>query len=215
MRLLVIYLLVITAVQGPAAPFQNLGFDDANTNNVQYLPLRPFFPVQGIGAAEALVPHWQLFDRANPLTSVGYNLYNETGTSNLITILDQSAISGPLEGKYLLGISRPSTVFSVEQTGDVPSDAQFLTFRSHGTTGVLINNQLLMPAIDPFTERASLNISVYSGQNVRLGLVALDNVDFVFIDSLVFTVPEPGVWALFGLGTLAFLATGACSSERK
>ena len=45
-----------------AAPFQNLSFDEANTNNVEFfIPAQGGRPPEGVGASIDFLPAWQLF----------------------------------------------------------------------------------------------------------------------------------------------------------
>src|SRR6266446_4360871 len=61
-----------------AAPFRNLGFDDATTNSTilstyQYPGLAA---PQGMGPTVDLLPGWQLSYAGANLTTMGYNVYS-------------------------------------------------------------------------------------------------------------------------------------------
>jgi hypothetical protein len=67
-----VFILFFGGFAALAAPFRNLGFEEANTNNVtSWL----FDARQGWGTTADLLPGWQLFAGSRPVTTIGFNLY--------------------------------------------------------------------------------------------------------------------------------------------
>ena len=54
----------VAALDSSAAPFINLNFDSANTNNL----------TQGLGFTSDLLPGWALYVQENPANTIGLNL---------------------------------------------------------------------------------------------------------------------------------------------
>lgn len=121
--------------------------------------------------------------------------------------------------------SSPSVVLSTSlyQVGDISSDARSLTFDAFvglGSLDVSLGGSLA-PVIDLGIGPSSfhhygIDVTVWAGKQAELrftinpvtstlafGTVDLDNIRFS-PDALV-TVPEPSVWALFGVGGLALV----------
>src|SRR5438876_11843217 len=79
--------------------FQNLGFDNANTNNIA--PLVPGVTYDFFGPAGELVPGWHLAYGTDSVTRVGFNL-TPIGP-DVLSIYNSNAVDKvPLEGLYSL-----------------------------------------------------------------------------------------------------------------
>jgi hypothetical protein len=189
-----------------AAPFQNLGFDEANTNTTQFSEYPPDFgfrpPFRGFGPTEDLLPGWQLFRGNQPEVTMGYDLrFDETEAS----LLSKEAVPS-IEGSYALKLFLDQ---SIVQRGDIPPDAQMLSF-----LGALVSvsiNGVELPQIPPETlnNQVLLNIAQYAGQNVELRFQPLRSAMSVnptrTIDSIAFVVPEPSTYSLLAVGVGALL----------
>jgi len=109
--------------------------------------------------------------------------------------------------------------FRLKQVGDVPNDAMSISFATFGNPVSLFVNGTEVPTImifdplegDPNARKAQMlaDISSYAGQNVELEFSTAQNQHFgsvtFGIDSIYFSpvpVPEPSVWAIFGLGAV-------------
>jgi hypothetical protein len=192
-----------------AAPFENLGFDLANTNRVTVTPGSAF---SGTGPTEDLLPGWQLFKGNVPQTTLGLNLSLLSGGYATLIGAGQSQYFGwPVEGAYALflaGSPGNQDPFSLSQRGDIPAGAQWLSYRYDGYPFLLtINGTVLPPALQSPNSEA-FDISAFRGQTVDLKLTALGpamptEAGSSIIDSVAFAVPEPSTWVLVTLGCLA------------
>src|SRR6478609_1537519 len=126
---LALALLSLSYVLGHAAPFENLAFDQANTNRVIPQDGAPF---RGVGTTEDLLPGWQLSKGAAPQATLGLNLsLLGPGYATLISADQSDSFQFPVEGKYalyLVGSPGNQDPFSISQRGEVPLDARLLTF---------------------------------------------------------------------------------------
>jgi hypothetical protein len=199
----------LTLIPIDAAPFQNLGFDLANTNNLVVDPGSPF---HGTGSTQDLLPGWELTKGGVPQTTLGLNLsLLSLGYATLISY-DQSQYFGlPVEGAYglqLVGSAGNQDPFALSQRGDVPSDTQLLTFRYDGFPFLLsINGTPLTPTTQSSTLEA-FDVSAFAGQTVDLTLSPLGPAvptqgGSSYIDSIAFAVPEPAICVLLALASPA------------
>jgi hypothetical protein len=194
------------------APFQNLGFDEANTNTSVFsnYPLSSGITptLYGGGPAQDLLTGWQLFQNGTLLANLGYDLRADEIAPSL---LSRDAFPS-VQGKYALRLWLSD---SIAQRGDIPADASLITFQAGGlpffvsVNGVDLPNPFVIPPTSPFF---SYDISAYAGQNVELGFrpfrpVMTEN-PYGRIDSISFVVPEPNAYALFVLGAVGFLSLG-------
>ncbi len=95
-KIIVVLIWTIPQINGSSAPFQNLGFDEANTNGV---------PPGNFGPASQLLRGWRLFNELGEPTFIGYNA-NTIGL-NQVVLYDRNFSFGappPVEGKYALGL---------------------------------------------------------------------------------------------------------------
>jgi len=220
-----------------SAPFQDLGFDDANTNNLTTTGFPPTLGL-GIGTPSDLLPGWQLYYGGGPYSdALWVNLtFIDTG---LASLYNRSNVGPspknpfPVAGAYsfamwpgFLGQPLHYTPFVLSQTGDVPANAQALHFTIFGGQfEVRVNDNLLNvsytegpPTADTNTRRgdAVADISAFAGKTVTLKFITLDTQDITTVvnglDSIDFApVPEPGTLAILSIG----LATlGGCWLRR-
>ncbi len=208
-----------------AQPFQNLGFDDANTNNVT--------PAGGSGyhgPTSELLPGWQ----ENFGSIMGLNLFPVGGTmyDTLVTsngtftpYNNLSDLGYPVSGLYhlQLGIWNPTGPFLpyiLSQVGDVPADARSIHFFTYGSPFELSVNGSLVPLIYNYLPNntpapvftvatVAADISAFAGQTVELKFTTLNDPGIVYktygLDGIFFStqvVPEPGVFSLLALGSL-------------
>jgi hypothetical protein len=192
-------LVVVVAIQPwavSAAPFRNLGFDEANTNTTQFfIPSDPSLPrPEGVGPPEDLVPGWQLIYGSNPVSFVGYNLAR-TNVS-WFSLISKGLAPERVEGLYALHLTfvsgpNPWTLL-LRQSGDIPADAKTLTFRHDPFEEYIVTadgNRLFPSSPEPSQspEMTSLDISAFAGKNVELVFVLAG--DSGMIDSIAFAGP--------------------------
>lgn len=120
---LLLFLVVSASTSVVAAPFQNLNFEQANTNSVGFS--NPLAPLDLFGPSTDLLPGWQMSRGTNLLTSIGFNRIS-------LAFVDIGGVSlnsqDPIEGKFSLFVRVPGGLgvqepFSLVQRGDIPSDA--------------------------------------------------------------------------------------------
>jgi hypothetical protein len=187
-----------------SAPFVNLGFDEANTNNVSF-DGGGTYP-RGDGPITDLLPGWSIIHDGIPLTRLNLNsLSFDSGEyATLLARGDPPATGFEIEGPYAL---RLNGGYRLLQEGDVPEGAQLIGYSFFGTYIPMSVNGEALPTIDPFYvvsgQRTTnyLDISKYAGQTVQL------EFRVGTFDSIVFVVPEPSTYALFGVGGLVFSLT--------
>jgi hypothetical protein len=195
------------------APFRNLGFDEAITDNVTF---NPQFPGTGVGPISDLLPGWDLLYGTTPLSSIGINLF--TGEPNYASLFDRNndyqAI--PVEGRYALGLT-PGPGFNngaiiqytLTQTGDVPPGTKFIQFLDINNVLELRVNGGLVPlylsSIPGIPNPVSFgDISAYAGQEVKLEFTTV--LSFMNgIDGISFLIPEASSWTLLSFGSIVLV----------
>src|SRR6266568_3468446 len=218
------------AWSGPGAPFQDLGFDDANTNDLYTTGFPPALGL-GFGTFGDLLPGWQLSLGSRPYTDAlwvnlaGFDfglasLYSRNNT--VFAPINHFPVSGlysfaMLPSYGINGMPGPYTPFILSQTGDVPANAQSLHFTIYGSPFEVRVNDTLLPVSysqgpatanpNTRTSDAVADISAFAGQTVTLKFTTLDtdglNTIVNGLDSIYFApVPEPGVSTVFSVGLL-------------
>jgi hypothetical protein len=131
---------VVGAVRVISAPFQNLGFDDANTNHIVAIAPGAGFA----GPASELLPGWRLVSSIREETVLGYNQH---------TLGLNYATLSPGEGKYALSFYPGSddngafAAYHLSQSGEVPADAKTIHFIDYGGPFDLRVNGQLLPLV--------------------------------------------------------------------
>jgi hypothetical protein len=203
-RLFVLIPLAATACLGD--PFQNLGFDSADTRSV---PTGPDGVARGVASATALLPGWTLSMGGMPKNTLGLNLNLMTfGYCTLVSADQGGAFGYPIDGGFalrLVGTPGNQDPFTLAQQGDIPADSHWLSYHYSGYPFLLaVNGDTLAPQIHT-TSMEAFDISRYSGQSVdltfrSLGPLMPTSAGSSFIDSVAFTVPEPSTCVLLLLG---------------
>lgn len=214
---------LMLAYQAQSASFQNLGFEQANTNNV--VPLGPNLGYSG--TTTDLLPGWQMSYGTAPVSDVGLNAFAlspgyrtlaSTGGGNQFF----NASVFPIQGNYALILSPrdfgPYEPQSILQSGTIPADVGQLSFLTFGHPLELRINDMLVPlsytyqsppgtANDLRFGTAVADIAAFAGMDVALRfstmvpgayINGIDNIQFI-------PVPEPGVLALGTLAACGFL----------
>jgi hypothetical protein len=181
-----------------AAPFQNLGFDEANTNNM--IPENPI-----VGYVSDLLPGWQLYKGTNLQNTLFLNTEFDTPYASLFDHSEHAYSSDfPPEGPYAIvfwGTRLGSMPFSLVQKGDIPQNAVFVKWRTRDYPFLLnVNGEHirdLFPIGIPWNapEEQTFDISKFAGQNVELKLTTyppgITPGDYHFLDSIQFMTAPP------------------------
>ncbi len=180
------------------------------------------------------MPGWQVYYGSSnaPLNVVPHNGLN-AGTINA-SILGPNFSSFPIiEGQYMpflqSGVSGSlnpeGRTVSLSQVGLVPAMAQSLQFKVNGFAatnfGVFLNGQSL-PLFSLFSSSSytlwSAPVNGFTGQVSELRFTVFSPPERIYnnigVDSFEFlsaAVPEPGTWALLGLGGALF----CCAARRR
>lgn len=205
-----------------AATFQNFDFDSTVTNITLSLP-----PDEGVGYGPAsdLLPGWQLFQGANQVSSIGYDLNPiSLGVASIYDVNSQG-FPAPVSGKYSLGLYPGYNLifnyqpFSLVQVGDIGANIQSIRFINYGSPFELRLNGTLIPLVYDYQPGSSNldtrvayvtgDISAFAGQTVQIKFTTLDMPNSVVnglddIELNAQAVPEPSATALLLLG-LSFL----------
>ena len=211
----------IGCIEGFCAPFLNLGFDQANTNNI--------FDVSGggfafYGPAAEMLPGWSLRTPVQEVSLIGYNAV--TAGLDFASLYDQNvtslnpAFTFPTDVKYSLGLwPGPDTPYTLSQLGDIPAGARSIRFMNYGGPLELRANNSVVPLVyvgsavpgNPFNRiNVFGDISQFAGQTVALDFTTIRTSVFINgIDSISFSpeaIPEPSTWVLLAVGMLGLLA---------
>lgn len=203
-RVVSLLLLVTRVVQG--GEFINLDFELANTNTSQMFPTTLGF-VYGSGPVSDLLPGWQLsrggtnetllFFNNLPPDPVGQSLISKEALNFYQEVFGR----GGFQGEYVLAFTTDQIPFVLSQTGEVPADARLLTvrwggygplFREIRINGTLIENG---------------DVSAFAGQLVELQLIMQSGgaPSYFAVDTISFSVPEPGTLVLMGAAGIGLL----------
>src|SRR5438034_1264429 len=137
MKTLIALLLLFAVSQTEAAPFENLDFEQVNTNTSTLGP--GLFPplVTGTGPTADLLPGWQVLHRGVEHTRIWYD--NLAGAVTILSrdhqnaFLPSRAVPGLIDGIYAPIFTPDDQPFYLTQRGDIPAGARFLTFNDLGT----------------------------------------------------------------------------------
>ena len=103
------HLFLAVALSGDAfaQPFQNLGFEEANTDNLA-LTTSPDGP-SGSGPISDLLPFWQLFQGRTPVTALNLNVTPVAGPYVYLSLVTSGNVQfgGVVEGRCALALSGP------------------------------------------------------------------------------------------------------------
>jgi hypothetical protein len=163
-----------------AAPFQNLGFDDANTNNASGSG-------NLTGTPADLLPGWKIFSGNHPLKNVNVDFVPSGDDYAILYSTNIYLALGfpppPVDGRFSLTLiplfdvdQSQSIPYTLEQTGDIPAGASvihFLGFWS-GRLELTLNGSAIplvyvprpsgvVPEFDVYGD-----ISAFAGQTVDL-----------------------------------------------
>ncbi|MCL5098229.1 MAG: hypothetical protein M1608_12020 [Candidatus Omnitrophica bacterium] len=210
---------LISVFSANADPFQNLGFDDANTNNMEAVD--PAWG-EGWGATADLLPGWNLLWGSKEEDSIGFN-YSIPGLGYASLYNSNNPNWRHVEGQYALELypdNYRNMPYSLTQIGDVPGEAKSITLTLLGGPVVVYMNDSLVPLIfnpdfndyPPYPDRiisVTGDVSPFSGQTVELKIVTAEGgiVPWRSLDSIAFSplaIPEPTGSALFFVGLLLF-----------
>lgn len=224
----IVFFILISAFLTAAAPFQNLGFDEAITNNLDLIPPPDrWINGDGMGPASEMLPGWHVFSGTNELKWIGLNL--TPPGYDYVTLFStnppQPNLVLPLEGRYSLELVPYSYApYSLIQEGEIPGDSKSIHMVIYGTPVQLEVNGSLVPLFYtpfPFNPRIASylqptnavgDISQFAGQTVELKFIAISEFaknPYHGLDSIYFSteaIPEPAVGILLLTG-LILLAT--------
>jgi hypothetical protein len=228
MKAVVVLLAAIAFASVAAAPFQNLDFEQANTNRLSYDPTLG----ASSGSVQDLLPGWRLesiliaHPNAFPPIQSSTNLLDSLWFRSAPGLLETTATltdgevfpTLPKTGTYslLLGTFHGSlfdSYLSLSQRGEVPPDATTLkldgvfAWVGGNSVGQVTMNGVSLPG-SPIT---GWDISAFAGQTVELTFTQFPDWSSR-IDGLAF-VPEPSTWvlSLLGLGGIFFLCQPGCT----
>ena len=199
--------------------FQNLDFDSADTRGIA---IGPDGVQRGVAAINELLPGWSLTRGTAPQSTLGLNLNLLTYGYGTLVSADRSDEFGyAVEGGYalyLVGTPGNQEPFALSQRGEIPSDAQWLSYKYGGYAFLLeIDGTTLTPQIHT-TSMEAFDVSPFRGQDVELtlrptGPLMPTSAGSSFIDTVAFTIPEPSTVALTVLGC-AFVAAEVTRRKR-
>jgi hypothetical protein len=202
----------ILGFAGFAAPFQNLGFDDANTNRLTIVSSNPLIPGPGgRGSAADLLPGWTLFSGNTTVSEIQLNtrLLGGGVYGNLISKEAEEFFQVPVDGRFALQTVGADPWFSLVQRGDLSADIRFLRYSYLGNS-----LRVFMDGVevgDPFFSSSAsmtnkvIDVSAFAGRTVELrfqGTREFGGAGPFTIDSVAFLVPEPGYLSLAAIGVL-------------
>ncbi len=220
---------------GEAAVFQNLNFENANTNTITDLGFGAHY-----GPIADLMPGWTLLRGSNTVTQVGFN--NVPPGAGFATIFSPAFVGhAPVIGQYSFAMFPLYDVrshiilipFTLSQSGDLPAEVKQIRFLSHGGPVELdVNDSPISLTYTPVPVQPGWNgaipvyeaegdISPYAGLTVELKFTTLLTPDYLGatgLDEITFSsVPEPGPVTLLaaGLAALALFRITPGSRRRR
>lgn len=203
---------------GHAQGFINLNFESAN---IVPIPADPAGRVQ-FGPA---FPGWTAYFNATPLSFTDPVNYNNPslGTAAIGLVNSASPSGGAISNQTVLlqgsSIINGTTV-SLAQTGLVPTGTMSLRFQGANfgpslfvSLGGQPLNLGILQDFGSYREYGA-DISSFAGQSAELRFVKSPLSGDLYFDNISFStvgVPEPGTWALIGLGSALFW----CAARRR
>lgn len=226
---------ILIASSASADAFRNLGFEEANTNNLAVIN-HGGPPLWGRGSVADLLPGWQVYDyNRQPMPIIGYNFpatslgfgvdFGDAELTENNTFISSGGFVGSysirLEGGFGVADTFYRSSFLIQQ-GDVPVGTKSLIFANYGNIPNLYINGGLQPL---FAENSLViagrvpglvgaNISGFAGSNVELkfGTTTYLSVWGDYIDSISISsqsIPNGWVAVVPEPGTLVLTLVGA------
>jgi hypothetical protein len=129
-----------------AAPFQNLGFDDADTNKVVEVITGPVPYV--LGRAQDFLPGWQR-SPPPPQEWVGIDQFPEFQIGyGYATLFADHGEYPPVEGRFSLDLfADGGSPWTLSQTGDIPLEARTVNFLGYNAHFALSLNNIDIPLV--------------------------------------------------------------------
>ncbi len=201
---------LLAVANSAAAPFQNLDFEQANTNHLS----SDASTGVTLGPINELLPGWQVVlsrptgigqfpGYTNSLQFLTFNSEYFDAPNVVLTDRNWSDVGPPRVGIYSLNISPAQATVTLIQRGDVPLDAE--GFRSFGIAAGIPNSFVSMNGVPLQFNGAGLDVSPYLGQNVELRITYEQGSSFFRTDGFSFyLVPEPPIWALLMVSACCF-----------
>jgi hypothetical protein len=170
-----------------AGPFENLGFDAANTDNPVQVYTNDNHLVALCWPAD-VVPSWRI-DPLSPQELVGVNQFPEFGYGYATLFTDNKDY--PAEDRFSLDLFAAGNIWTLTQTGDIPSGTKLINFLSYDAHYELSLNGTVIPLT--YTLLSSIpafgglpgylkeindvygDISQFAGTTVALSLKTLTN----------------------------------------
>jgi hypothetical protein len=215
---------LVALAPGPrGAEFVNLTFDEPDSSRITPGPGQMVAPIDAAFRGWTLQWDYELDPLLYPLPpSVGVGdgdapvgLIHSIGSDGMARYGAYRAVINIQWAQF--GPLRPP--LHLFQTGTVPAGAELLHIYYPGPSiatdpvHVLVNGQerTLNPSFIRWPDWRALDVSPYAGQEIKLEFLfpagGIDYRNHYEFDIAGFTaVPEPGVWALLGLGGAAFVA---------
>jgi hypothetical protein len=200
-----------------AAPFQNLDFEQANTNSIS----RDSVTQITSGPISELLPGWDVMV-LTPIANGGLISTNVLSVINFnadidgpnISVIDHSVwdSSFPMPGKYSIEIVPSGSTIVMSQHGDVPlsvTGLRLVGVISGPQDFVVSMNGITLVHVDNSAMDGGWNwdVSPFAGQNVELRIDYLSGYSVFRDDGFSFyAIPEPSSMLLGGLGLSLLVA---------
>jgi hypothetical protein len=186
--------------------FQNLNFESGNPGAIIFSASVP---------TSSALPGWTAEINGVSQTDVGYNYFppGPEGPAG-VSLIGPDGAWPPLDGSYSVLLTGGNGSASISQTGQMPNQAQSLTFEvaegleGGGSLAVLVGGQPLSfsaLATEPNYTVYGANISAWAGKTENLTFDASPGIPLTYweIDDITFspaTAPEPASLALTAIG---------------
>jgi hypothetical protein len=199
-----------------AQPFRNLDFEEGNRNY-------EFFAPGEHGSISDLLPGWTIsVNDTFPVEAIHHNAISLSSAPQIS--LFNAAIGGTISGQYSLSIFYwDNYLYTLRQTGEIPADAQLLTYDYLSIPLTVKINGVEIAPITPLrvnpppVGKAVYDVSAFSGQIVDLSFTThavRDIRNDVILDNIAFVIPEPRSVMLGFCGVGLFSLWLLCSRHR-